>query len=149
MQTKQLWATLSWSVVLSGCANSSSVTSNSEAADDRYGARWERLSDQAHQFEATRKEAAPYLKELVAAHNLFWGDVNRRCRSEAQDAGIRHFSAMAVIDRAGRITEFLPMPNSPHLRCYTTEMVGRVYPPPPITPFYERFEIGLREKKAE
>ena len=59
------------------------------------------------------------------------------------------FSAVAVLDHAGKITEFLPMPNNPHLRCYTAEMVGRVFPTPPMTPFYEQFEISVRERKAE
>ena len=55
---------------------------------------------------------------------------------------VQAFAAIAVIDSSGTINEFLPMPNSAHLRCFTTEMVGRKYPKPPVSPFYERFRIG-------
>jgi hypothetical protein len=89
-------------------------------------------------------EGVAYEHELIAVHNVFWPDVTRKCRSEAQNEPVERFSAIAVIDRDGTITEFLPTPNSPHFRCYTTEMVGRHYPKPPISPFYERYQIVIR-----
>ena len=60
-------------------------------------------------------------------------------------AGIATFRAVAVIDATGRVSEFLPMPNSPHLKCFTNNMVGKQYPAPPVSPFYELFEISLTD----
>jgi hypothetical protein len=143
MLTRWLAASIALGVILNGCANPASKEAHSEVATDPYLVRWQSLSRLVDGILSTA-EGVAYEHEFVAAHNVFWRDVARKCRSEAQNEPVERFSAIAVIDRDGTITEFLPKPNSPHFRCYTTEMIGRHYPKPPISPFYERFHIAIR-----
>jgi hypothetical protein len=142
MLTRRLAAPIAWGLILSGCANPGNKQPRPEAST-AYLARWQDLSVQVDRVLSTAAGVA-YEHELLAAHNVFWPDVTRKCRGEAQNEPVERFSAIAVIDRDGMITEFLPIPNSPHFRCYTAEMIGRQYPKPPISPFYERFHIAIR-----
>lgn len=144
MPTKRIAFSIACAIVLSGCADRGDVKSTPPPSEP-YEVRWQRLSSEVDHLESTATGHA-YEYEILAVHNTFWRDVSTKCRDEAKNEGIQTFSAIAVIDSGGAITEFLPMPNSPHFRCYTTEMVGRKYPKPPVSPFYERFRIGLPVK---
>jgi hypothetical protein len=143
MVASRLAAAIAWGVFLSACANPPGKVAHPEVATDPYLVRWQSLSRQVDRLEST-VEGVAYEHELIAVHNVFWPDVNRKCRSEAQTEPVERFSAIAVIDRDGMITEFLLKPNSPHFQCYMIEMIGRHYPKPPISPFYERYQIVIR-----
>jgi hypothetical protein len=143
MVTNRLAAAIAWGVVLSACANPPSKVAHPEVATDPDWVRWQSLSGQVDRLEST-VEGVAYEHELIAVHNVFWPDVARKCKREAQNEPVERFSAIAVIDHDGMIIEFLPKPNSPHFQCYTTEMIGRHYPKPPISPFYERYQIAIR-----
>lgn len=140
MATKRVVFSVACAIALSGCADRGTVKSTLSPTE-RYEVRWQRLSSQADHLGSTATGHA-YEYELLAVHKTFWKDVAMKCLDEAKNEGIQAFAAIAVIDSGGTITEFLPMPNSPHLRCFTTEMVGRKYPKPPVSPFYERFRFG-------
>ena len=114
------------------------------AGADAYSERWQRLSNE-HYRQIRSPEGQEYERRLVAVHNTFWASVTQRCTEGAVKAGIATFRAVAVIDATGRVSEFLPMPNSPHLKCFTNNMVGKQYPAPPVSPFYELFEISLTD----
>ena len=110
-------------------------------ADD-YARIW-RLASEEHDRLIATLEGAAYEREVERAHARFWRDIQGACIGEARKEGISEFRAIAVIDATGTVRDFLPMPESPHLDCYTEQMVGRKYPPSPTAPFYERFRIGL------
>jgi hypothetical protein len=86
-----------------------------------------------------------YEQRLIEVHNTFWRDVYAQCSASARKEGISVFRAIAVIDGAGNVAQFFPMPNSQNFSCFTENMVGRRYPKPPTVPFYERFKILLSE----
>jgi hypothetical protein len=105
-----------------------------------YSERWERVSAK-HDLLIATDEGAAYERKLVSVHNSFWRDVYAACNAQGRREGVKFFRAIAVVDEAGTVTEFLPNPNSPHFRCFVEQMVGRNYPAPPVAPFYERFKI--------
>lgn len=114
------------------------------AGDQSYSERWQRLSNE-HYRQIGSPEGQKYEHRLVAAHNTFWASVAQRCTEGAIKGGVTSFRAVAVVNATGRVTEFLPMPDNPHLKCFTINMVGKRYPAPPVSPFYELFEISLTD----
>ena len=80
---------------------------------------------------------------MLPVHNAFWVQVTAACASQAKAAGVTRFEAIAVVGSNGVVTEYLLNPNSPALQCFSTRMVGRKYPSPPESPFYERFTVNL------
>jgi len=119
---------------LSGCANS----------NDNYSNRFEDLTRQHYRLTAM-DDGAAWEKASLPVHNSFWMDVLSTCTGQAKDGGISRFDAIAVIDKDGAVTEFLTMPKSEHLRCFSVEMIGRQYPAPPTAPFYQLFKVTLSE----
>lgn len=111
-------------------------------ADDDYAKAWELASAEHDRLIATAAGAA-YEAELLPVHKSFWSEVYLACLDEAGKTGLEQFLAIAVIDQDGKVRDFLPMPDNPHLECFTEWMVGKKYPPPPEAPFYQRFRIGL------
>lgn len=80
---------------------------------------------------------------MLLIHNRYWGGIYQACAAEARKAGVERFKAVAIIDSAGVVKEFLINPSDPHLECFSKEMVGRKYPEPPSAPFYEVFSVTL------
>lgn len=113
------------------------------AGAEDYSQRWVRI---ANEYLAMVKEepGKSYERELIAAHNTFWPEVSRKCKSRAIKAGIEKFSAVAVLEADGTIVEFLTLPESPDLNCYVKQMTGRRYPPPPSAPFYEVITVRTK-----
>jgi hypothetical protein len=118
--------------VVSGCASSG----------DAYSNRWDGLAKQHFRLIATA-EGAAWEQAFLPVHNAFWRDVYASCAGQAASSGLTSFRAIAVVDKTGIVTEFLTMPNSRHLGCFSAQMVGRQYPAPPTAPFYEVFEVSL------
>ncbi len=103
---------------------------------------WKTLWDKQASLTAT-PSGASYERKLISVHNSFWADVYEKCSAAATKAQIYEFSAVAVIDKSGKVADFILMPNDDNLDCFTSQMVGRKYPPPPVAPFYEGFRIKL------
>jgi hypothetical protein len=80
---------------------------------------------------------------MLPVHNAFWPQVIEACGPQAQAAGITSFKAVAAISSTGVITEYLPEPDSNVLECFSKQMVGRKYPAPPESPFYELYTVNL------
>jgi hypothetical protein len=114
-------------------------------SSDTYSNNWERMSAEHDRLIST-PAGRDYEQRLIEVHNTFWRDVYALCIADARREAISVFRAIAVIDSEGAVTEFLPMPNSRHLSCFTKNMVGRRYPRPPAVPFYERFKIYLSQE---
>ena len=104
--------------------------------------RWKMLWDKQAAQTATW-EGASYEQRLIATHNTFWANVYAKCARTAKSAGMDEFSAVAVIDAEGKITEFVIFPDNPALKCFSDDMVGRRYPAPPVAPFHEGFTVTL------
>ncbi len=115
---------------------------SSAMADDSYVGRWDTLWN-AHSRLTATPNGAIYERRLIAAHNLFWRDITRRCSAEAVEAGMARFRGVAVVNKEGVVTEFVLMPNDASLQCFSKEMVGRKYPKPPKSIFYQAFVVNL------
>ena len=109
---------------------------------DEYLKDWERMSAEHDRLIST-PAGKDYEERLIAVHNMFWRDVYAQCIADARKEGVAVFRAIAVIDSAGNVTQFLTMPNSTHFSCFTKSMVGKRYPKPPTVPFHERFRIYI------
>lgn len=83
-------------------------------------------------------------REFVKVHNTFWRTVHDACAGEALSAGLEKFSAVIVLDAQGKASEFLVMPDVPAQACSGRQILGRKYPAPPVTPFYELMHVTLR-----
>jgi hypothetical protein len=112
-------------------------------ADD-YAKEWNRMSAEHERLIAT-PAAQGYERQIVAVHNTFWRAIYVECSPSAKKEGVASFRAIAVIDRQGIVTQFLPLPNSQHFSCFSERMIGKRYPVPPSAPFYERFTINLSD----
>ena len=80
---------------------------------------------------------------MLPVHNKFWSQIAKLCAPRAKAAGIRQFKAVATIGSSGEVTEYLINPEDPALECFSEQMVGRKYPPPPEAPFYEVYTVTL------
>jgi hypothetical protein len=103
---------------------------------------WDRMVAE-HDKVVARESGQAYERRLVDAHNVFWKGVFDKCKDAAVRGGLKRFDAIAVVDARGRITAFPTKPDSPHLKCFRDEMVGREYPKPPVAPYYEVIGIAL------
>lgn len=113
------------------------------AQPDDYARQWVRLANE-HLLMVKTEPGKSYELELIKAHSTFWHAVSSKCKREAVNAGIDKFSAIAVLDRDGKVVEFLTLPDSPKLSCYEKQMVGRRYPAPPFAPFYELINTTIK-----
>jgi outer membrane murein-binding lipoprotein Lpp len=104
--------------------------------------RWHQLASKADELTSTFRGVA-WEQKMLPVHNAFWPQVVSACSSQAQAAGITSFKAVAAISSAGVITEYLPDPNSRALECFSKQMVGRKYPAPPESPFFELYTVNL------
>jgi hypothetical protein len=120
-----------------------SISAVAVAADD-YAKEWNRMSAEHERLLAT-PAGQSYERQLVDVHNTFWRGIYVQCSPNAKKEGVASFRAIAVIDRQGAVTHFLPMPNSQNFSCFSERMVGKRYPAPPSAPFYERFTISLSD----
>jgi hypothetical protein len=120
-----------------------SISAAAVTAED-YAKEWNRMSA-AHDRLIATSAGQGYERQLVDVHNTFWRAIYVQCSPSAKKEGARSFRAIAVIDRQGAVTQFLPMPNSQHFSCFSDRMVGKRYPVPPSAPFYERFTINLTD----
>lgn len=96
--------------------------------------RWLELADrheQAIQSEAGRA----YFERFTQQHAAIAPDVESRCGRAGSRSGRTFFQSVVMLDRDGRVTELLNMPDSPHLRCFEKQMRGQSYPPPPSSPY--------------
>ena len=109
-----------------------------EAKSERWKTLWDKQAAQTATW-----EGASYEQRLIATHNTFWANVYAQCAGKAKSAGIDEFSAVAVIDAEGKITEFVILSDNPALKCFSEDMVGRRYPAPPVAPFHEGFTVTL------
>ena len=103
---------------------------------------WHQLASRAHDLTSTIQGIA-WEQKMLPMHNSFWPQVFSICSAQANAAGVTSFKAVAVINNSGVITDYLLEPGTPNLDCFTTQMIGRKYPAPPQTPFYENFTVNL------
>lgn len=115
------------------------------AQAETYAERWERLAN-AHLAMVKAEPGKSYEREFIKVHNTFWRKVYQACEGEALRAGVEKFSAVLVLDAQGTVTEFLAMPDKPALACFGKQLLGREYPAPPVTPFYERMNVKLTKR---
>ena len=103
---------------------------------------WHQLAAEAHRLTSTFRGVA-WEQQMLPIHNKFWPEIIAACSPQAKAAGITSFQAVAAISSTGVVTEYLPNPRSPALECFSTQMVGRKYPAPPESPFYELYTVNL------
>jgi hypothetical protein len=118
------------------------------AADEAtYAARWQQLADiSVEQVKTTEGHA--YEQALGKVHNTFWIAVRDKCIESAQREDVTYFYSIVVINAAGEVTEFLPLPHSANFQCFVDNMKGKKYPEPPHSPFYEVLRVGLVQPKS-
>jgi hypothetical protein len=104
--------------------------------------RWNQLKDESDRQTSTFRGML-WEREMIVVHNQFWAQLYQACAPEARAAGIGNFKAIAIVDRHGKVSEYLVNPNVPALRCFATQMVGRQYPEPPMAPFYEVYGVTI------
>lgn len=114
------------------------------AQAETYPERWERLANE-HLAMVKVEPGKSYEKAFITVHNTFWRKVYKACEGEALSAGVEKFSAVIVLDAQGKVSEFLTMPDKPALACFGKELLGREYPAPPVTPFYELMTVKLKK----
>jgi len=98
--------------------------------------RWQKLWDTAERMTNTL-EGHAYERQWLAVQNSFWPAIAQKCMPELKKEHVGSFRAILVIDDTGRITDFLPSQDSEAIRCFKNSMMGRKYPKPPDSPFYE------------
>ena len=103
---------------------------------------WQKLVAEGNRQTSTR-EGKMWEYRMLPVHNGFWAKVHDTCAPKARVAGIDSFKAVAVIDRDGVIQQFLIQPDAKALDCFSRQIVGKRYPPPPEAPFYEVFILKL------
>lgn len=107
-----------------------------------YSDRWTQLEKEGHRLTSTA-EGQAWESSMLPVHNSFWPQVYEACSSQAKLLQIQKFSAVAVINDTGKIIEFLVMPKNALTECFSKQMVGRIYPAPPSSPYYEVYTINL------
>jgi hypothetical protein len=118
--------------LLAGCSSG-----RAPAAD-----RWHKLAAEGERLTSTFQGIA-WEQRMLPVHNSFWPDVYRACAPQARQANIESFRAVAVIDDDGIVKEYLVNPNTQNLACFSKQMVGRKYPAPPSSPFYEVYTVKV------
>lgn len=113
------------------------------ASAEDYAERWTRLANE-HLAMVKSGPGRDYERgPFIEAHQPLWRDVAKRCKADVEKSNLKKFSAIAVIDAQGRVTEFLTLPQHPALDCLVQAMVGQQYPPPPFAPYYELINLKL------
>jgi hypothetical protein len=103
---------------------------------------WQRMEAAGNRLTSTI-EGKVWEYKMLPVHNAFWAQVYATCAPQAKAAGIGSFKAVAVIDGDGVIQQYLIQPDAKALGCFSRQMVGRKYPPPPEAPFYEVYTVRL------
>lgn len=111
-------------------------------AQSDYQARWIALADQHGAAQAT-DAGRDYEARFAAAHASIAADIEDACGRAGRRSGMANFQAVAVLAADGRVTDLLPMPRSPHFRCFEKEMVGQRYPAPPTAPWPQLLRFNL------
>ena len=125
-------AVITFTTLLAGCSSGSALASD----------RWQQLAAEGERMTSTF-QGMVWEQRMLPVHNGFWPHVYRTCAPQARQASIESFRAVAVIDGSGIVKEYLVNPSSPHLACFSKQMVGRKYPAPPSSPFYEVYIIKV------
>lgn len=103
-------------------------------AQESYEERWIRLAD-AHAAAVATEPGTTYEAQLLEAHGAIARHLEERCGRAGRRSGMASFQAVLVLASDGRVEELLPMPRSPHFRCFEREMTRQRYPAPPSAPF--------------
>jgi hypothetical protein len=111
-------------------------------AQESYQERWIRLAD-AHAALVADAAGSAFQARLLEQHEGIARDVEARCGRAGRRSGMASFQAVIVIAADGRVLELLPMPGSPHFRCFEKEMQDQRYPAPPTAPFYQVVRFTL------
>lgn len=111
-------------------------------AQESYEERWIRLAD-AHAALVAEAGGRDFQARLLAQHEAVAREVEARCGRTGRRSGMASFQAVIVIAADGRVQELLPMPRSPHFRCFEKEMQRQRYPAPPTAPFYQVVRFAL------
>jgi hypothetical protein len=126
-------------------ASLSACSAGAPPADDAQLDHWHQLEAKGKRLTATFRGSF-WERRMLPVHNEFWPQITGLCAPKAKAAGIRQFSAVATISSSGEVTEYLINPEHPALKCFSEQMVGRKYPAPPETPFYEVYTVNLGSK---
>lgn len=116
----------------------SCASHRSSAAPDE----WQRLEAEGNR-QTSKREGKIWEYRMLPVHNQFWAQIYATCAPKAKAAGIKDFKAVAVIDKDGMVQQYLIQPDAKALGCFSRQMVGRKYPPPPEAPFYEVYTVKL------
>lgn len=116
----------------------SCASHRSSAAPDE----WQRLEAEGNR-QTSKREGKIWEYRMLPVHNGFWAKVHDTCAPKARVAGIDSFKAVAIIDRDGVIQQFLTQPDAKALDCFSRQIAGNRYPPPPEALFYEVINVKL------
>lgn len=111
-------------------------------AQESYEERWIRLADSHADLVATAA-GSDYQARLLEAHETVARTVEERCGRAGRRSGMASFQAVLVLASDGRVQELLPMPRSPHFRCFEKELTRQRYPAPPTAPFHQVVRFAL------
>jgi hypothetical protein len=111
-------------------------------AQESYEQRWIRLAD-AHAALVAEEAGSAYQARLLEQHEGVARSVEERCGRAGRRSGMASFQAVMVLAADGRVEELLPMPRSPHFRCFEKEMQRQRFPAPPTAPFYQVLRFDL------
>lgn len=111
-------------------------------AQESYEERWIRLAD-AHAALVAQSAGSDFQTRLLGQHEAIARSVEERCGRAGRRSGMASFQAVIVIAADGRVQELLPMPRSPHFRCFEKELLRQRYPAPPTAPFYQVVRFNL------
>ena len=116
--------------------------SGAAQASDLYTEKWHGMESEHFALISTELGKS-YENALVNEHNSFWPAIYEQCHKQAAKAKRKSFEAIAVVNSSGRITAFHTLPKNKNYACFVRNMVGKKYPKPPVSPFYEVIQIVL------
>ena len=116
--------------------------SSAAQASELYSEKWHRMESEHFALISTELGKS-YENALVNEHNNFWPAIYEQCHKQAEKAKRKSFEAIAVINSSGIIAAFYTLPKSKNYACFTRNMIGKKYPKPPVSPFYEVIQIVL------
>jgi hypothetical protein len=111
-------------------------------AQESYEERWIRLAD-AHAALVAEEAGSAFQARLLEQQAGIARSVEERCGRAGRRSGMASFQAVMVLAADGRVEELLPMPRSPHFRCFEKEMQRQRFPAPPSAPFYQVLRFDL------
>ncbi|MFA6903563.1 MAG: hypothetical protein WC236_10815 [Gallionellaceae bacterium] len=118
------------------------LLSSTAQAGEHYTEKWHQMESEHFALVAT-EIGKKYEDALVTEHNNFWPAIYEQCHKQAAKAKRKSFEAIAVVNSSGSITAFHTMPKNNNYACFTRNMIGKKYPKPPVSPFYELIQIVL------